>query len=208
MLNQINIRKEQETLGEGEGQAALPLAAPALAAAVAAPDAPPAAALVWIVVVANHGQERRARLELASRGFEVYLPMKLSANRKGEQLASPFFPGYLFARVSLALNAWKSIYSTPGVKGVLGRGERAMGVKDALVQRIRDQEDAGFIRMGLEGEQLGRGDRVRVEVNGADIEGVFEERVDARRAMFLVSFMGRDSRFTVDLDKMRLAGGR
>jgi transcription antitermination factor NusG len=105
---------------------------------------------VWIVVVTKQGQERLARLRLEQQGFEVYLPMKLAQNRRRELVASPFFPKYLFARVTLAVDRWKSIYSTIGVAGVLGRGETPTGVKDEVVERIRAQEDAGFIRMGLD----------------------------------------------------------
>lgn len=163
-------------------------------------------ASVWIVVVSKVGQERRVKHELQQQGFEVYLPMKLTENRRRELVASPFLPRYLFARVTLAVERWKSIYSTMGVAGVLGRGERPTGVKDKLVQRIRDQEDGGFIRLGLETEaQLAKGDRVGFEVAGVDLEGLFEERVDARRVLILASFLGRDSRFVVDLADVRAA---
>lgn len=169
--------------------------------------------LVWVVVVTKPGQERRARLELERQGFPVYLPMKLAMDRRpgraGQLLASPFFPRYLFAQVSLAVGDWKKIWYTIGVQGLLGTNERPIGVKDTLVERIRAAEEDGFIKIGLEadGPRFERHQRVVVEVGGVDIEGVFMERVDEKRASLLVSCLGRDSRFTVDLRKLRSAGG-
>ena len=167
---------------------------------------------VWIVVVSKPGQERRARHELRQQGFETYLPMKLfqvvSGPRKGELMAAPFLPRYLFARVPVNLADWREIFSTYGVAGVLGYSQaRAYGVKDALIQRMMDQEEGGFIKLGLPDDAVAfaRGQRVRCDELG--VEGVFEEmlheRVDEKRCAFLVKGMGRDSRFTIDLRKLR-----
>lgn len=168
--------------------------------------------LVWIVVVSKPGQERRAKHELANQRFEVYLPMKLyeaaSGPKKGQLLAAPFFKGYLFARVPVSLADWREIFSTYGVAGVLGYSQaRAYGVKDVFIQRIRDQEEGGFIKLGLPDDvaPLRAGQRVACDELG--VEGVFEqmlnERVDEKRCSFLVSAMGRDSRVSVDLRKLR-----
>lgn len=170
--------------------------------------------LVWVVVVSKPGQERRAARELQQQAaefgeaFEVYLPMKLSMNRRRELVASPFFPRYLFARMDLRLSSWKKIWATYGVSGLLGgSADRPFGLADWVIERLRAQEDAGFIRMGLEADAaacgFGGGDMVRVA--GGVLEGVFLERVDEKRAAILVSLLGRDSRVTVDLAKLRSA---
>lgn len=170
-------------------------------------------ALVWVVVVSKPFQERRAKRELEQQaaqfgeGFEVYLPMKLAATRKRELVAAPFFPRYLFARVDLRLNSWKRIWSTLGVHGLLGASvDRPFGVADWVIERLRDQEDAGFIRMGLLEEQAsayGLTKGMTVRVAGMPLEAVFVELVDERRALILVSLLGRDSTLTVDLAKVR-----
>ena len=173
------------------------------------------APLVWIVVVSKPGQERRAKRELEQQaadfgpGFEVYLPMKLAANRKRELVAGPFFPRYLFARVDLGVAAWRRIWSTYGVAGVLSQGERPVGVADWVVERVKAQEEQGFIKMGLAAERaraLGfeKGQTVRVE--GMALEAVFDELVDDKRAVIFLSLIGRDSRVTVDLSKLRSTG--
>lgn len=163
---------------------------------------------VWIVVHSRAGEERLAKEELEhpSRGFEVYLPMRLATQSDGrgktrEIVARPFFPRFLFARVGLQLDRWKSIYTTRGVRSVLGHGLLPTGVKDEVIDRIKAQEDAGFIRMGLaEDCPFKKGERVKV----GGLEAVFYERIDARRAVILVSLLQRtDSPVTVDLRKLR-----
>jgi len=169
----------------------------------------PAGPRIWVVVVAKPGQERRARRELEQQGFEAYLPMKVSMNRKTQQLvAMPFFPRYLFAKVSLEIGDWRKVWYTFGVQGLLGSADRPLGVRDALIDRIRAQEEDGFIKIGLEaqGPRFDRGQRVQT-LDEFGFEGVFQERVDDKRALILVSFLGRDSRFVVDLRKLRSAGG-
>jgi len=163
-----------------------------------------AKAVVWIVVVSKPGQERRAKLQLEQQGFEIYLPMKLSMNRKRELVAAPFFPRYLFARVSLQVGDWKAIWSTLGVQGLLGTINRPYGVADSVVERIQAEEEDGYIKMGLEAEagRFKRGDGVRLAGSDA-LEGVFLEMVDEKRSVILVSLLGRDSRVTVDISKLR-----
>jgi transcription antitermination factor NusG len=172
---------------------------------------------VWIVVSCRQAQEVRARVELERQGFEVYLPMRLvSIRRPGRQangardlLARPFLPGYLFCRVGLALGDWRRIWSTFGVKGLLGSEERPAAVRDWVVDRIRDQEEGGFIKLGLEADRPAFDRGARVQLAGLDqVEGLFLEQIDERRASILVSLLGRDSRVTVDLAKLRSAGAK
>lgn len=157
---------------------------------------------VWVVVHTRGGEERLAKDELAQQGFEIYLPMKLWQDRRsGEIRAAPFFPRFLFARVTLEVARWKSIYTTRGVRSVLGSGMLPTGVKDEVIDRIKAAEDGGFIRMGLADDcPFKRGDRVSV----GPLEAIFLERVDAKRVVILHSLLQRtDSPVTVDLRKLR-----
>lgn len=160
---------------------------------------------VWVVVMTKPQQERLARLHLERKGFEPYLPLRMGFDRKRQAIThAPFFPGYVFARTGLLVSEFAPIWHTEGVKGILGHSlERPIGVKDVLVDGIRAHEEAGFIKIGLEqdGPRFERGQKVRAD--GYDIELFFMERVDAKRAMLLASFLGRDSRFVVDIRKLR-----
>lgn len=163
---------------------------------------------VWIVVHTRAGEERVAKeeLERLGRGFEVYLPMRLATlkdnwKKSREIVARPFFPRFIFARVGLQVDRWKSIYTTRGVRSVLGNGLLPTGVKDEVIDRIKAQEEAGFIKMGLSEDcPFKPGDRVGI----GPLEAVFHERVDARRVVILLSLLQRtDSPVTVDLRKLR-----
>lgn len=169
-----------------------------------------AAALAWVVVVTKPGQEIRAKRELENQGFDTYLPMKLFENRFHRLQAMPFFPRYLFARIDVCSDAWSRIFSTLGVSSILGAGrEKApVGVEAFVIERIRAQEEAGYIRMmgavssgQAQAHRFGEGEIVRL--SGSPLEAVFLEPVDAKRAVILVSLLGRESRLTVDIAKLR-----
>lgn len=165
---------------------------------------------VWIVVISKLGQEQRAKRELKQQGFEVYLPMKVSENKKREQIFSPFFRRYLFARVPVDVDEWREISSTYGVSGVLGfTGRRAYGVRDSVIEKLKAREEGGYIKVGLAEERkpFRAGELVMTDDG---IEGFFDavvsESDDNKRAAILVDFMGRLTRFTVDLRELRAVG--
>lgn len=172
-------------------------------------------AAVWICVVAKPFQEITARQNLERQGFPVYLPMKLfevSAGRhKGELRATPFFPRYLFAQIDVREDRWRYIWSTHGVQSVLGSTatKPPYGVADFVIERLQAQEEAGYIRMMGEIVERGRaiacpfGEGEVVRLAGSPLEAVFLEPVDAKRAIILTSLLGRDSRVTVDIAKLR-----
>ena len=156
---------------------------------------------VWVVVQAKPGQEQRAKGELERQRFEAYLPMRLFEDKARLLRATPFLPPYLFARVPVEVEAWRCILSTYGVSGVLGATtRRAFGVSDRVVNRIREAEDAGYIRMGLQADRaFERGQRVRVD---GGLEAIFSETVDRKRGVILFSLLGRDSSLTIDLSRL------
>lgn len=164
-------------------------------------------ALAWVVVVTKPGQETRAKQNLEAQGFEVYLPLKLYMNKRKEMCSVPFLPRYLFARIDVREDRWRRVWSTFGCQGMLGAqpNKPPYGVRDFVIERIQQQEEAGYIRMLGEGAKLAQtfqeGEIVRVA--GSPLEALFVEQVDARRAVILVSLLGRDSRHTVDIAKLR-----
>jgi transcription antitermination factor NusG len=168
--------------------------------------------LAWVVVVTKPGQEIRAQRCLEDRQFETYLPMKLFENRFHRLASSPFFPRYMFAQIDVRADAWWRIFSTDGVSSLLGAtpNRPPIGVAPFVIERIRAQEEAGYIRMmggpaavSSRSRTFEPGEVVRMA--GSPLEAVFIETVDAKRAVILVSLLGRDSRHTVDLAKLRSA---
>lgn len=165
---------------------------------------------LWIIVVCRQNLEVKARSELARQGFDVYLPMRLFEHPRTRELRStPFFPRYLFARVSPRVEQWRAIFSTYGVSSVLGcTSTKVIGLKDQVVETIRQREEDGYIKLGLQREaRFQRGDRVRVPMAARkgwefEVEAAFEEYVDHKRALILLSWLGRDSRCVVSVAKL------
>lgn len=152
----------------------------------------------WIVVVTSAGKERLAKFHLHKQGFEVYLPMKMGMGARGVR---PFFPRYLFARVTGDVRRWQSIFSTIGVHRVFTSRERIVGVRDAFIESIRAQEVEGLLKAGVGVEVVcpfSEGDQVLM---GA-VSAIFQERVDDRRALILVQMLGAAHAVTVDLSKL------
>ncbi len=101
----------------------------------------------------------RGRIE--DLGREVFLPI-LAERQRGRRRTTvgPLFPGYLFARLSIAAGDLTRVRWTHGVRRLLGDGEGPRPVDDLLVDMIRRRADAtGRVRLG---SGLRRGDRVRV----------------------------------------------
>lgn len=165
----------------------------------------------WYLVVAHFGRERLAAYHLKRQGYEVYLPMRApltSARSKTGALPEPrpFFPRYLFVQVDLTQPGWRSIYSTIGVHSVLtsgvGENARPRPVGEGLVKALKAREVDGLIVLPPKSDcPHEKGDMVRVRIGRrfGGIEAVFEERVDAKRAIILISLLGRDSRQEVPL---------
>lgn len=160
----------------------------------------------WYAVVSHGGQERLARHHLERQGFEVYLPMRapLRANRKAGP--RPLFPRYLFVSVDLATPGWRAIYSTIGVHTVMmaGSGEsaRPKAVPGGVIEAIQAREVDGLVILKPEEKPVPFKKGETVAVRGGPLAGlnaIFMEAVDAKRCHLLVSFMGRDSRTTIDL---------
>lgn len=171
---------------------------------------------LWFVVQTHLRQEKLAVENLerqadreekrwGCRVFEPYCPMWLEEIRpKGQPprtVATPYFQRYIFVRVELGVPAWRALYSTRGVSGVLQSGAGVSRTVERLVADLLAQEDArGFIEIAPQAMpcRWREGDCVSY---GAFREAVFAERVDATRCRILVSgLFGRDSRLIeVDL---------
>ena len=152
----------------------------------------------WYVVHSHPRREEFVRNRLQDLGLEAFLPMvreRLGGYRGWRR--APLFPGYVFARLSagdLARVGW-----TPGVRRLLGDGERPCPVDDQVVLLIRERVDAnGTVRMG----RLRKGAAVRI-VDGplAGLSGVLEDGVSGpeRRVRVLLELFHRPTRVEVSV---------
>src|SRR5579862_5442848 len=104
---------------------------------------------VWYVVQTQVNAEVKAARNLIRQGFEIYLPRYLkrrSHARKIEKVAAPLFPRYLFVRVDMEKQRWRSIQSTFGVSRLLTNGSDPAPIASEVLHILRSREDQnGFI---------------------------------------------------------------
>ena len=92
----------------------------------------------WYVARTKPRSEFTTAAMLAQRGVEVFLPAvppRRRADRPSRREA--LFPGYLFARLDLASDAWLIARSAPGVAYFLGADGAPTPLPDDLIETIQ-----------------------------------------------------------------------
>lgn len=161
----------------------------------------------WFVVQTRPNREFGATHQLECQGFEVFLPVIWKTVRHARQfrkVKSPFFPRYLFVRLDVARQRWRSVNGTFGVIGLIMEGDRPRPVPEGVVEVLRENADAGGLISVS--RSLERGDVVRV------LDGPFAGRmaelveIDERgRVRVLLDILG--GRVAVSLRSRSLSPG-
>src|SRR6266571_1775722 len=105
----------------------------------------------WYVVQTQVNAETKAACNLVRQGFEIYLPRYLkrrSHARKIEKIAAPLFPRYLFVRIDMQTQRWRSIQSTFGVSRLVCNGSDPVPVAPQVFSSLKVREDeSGYIKL-------------------------------------------------------------
>lgn len=163
----------------------------------------------WYVVHTQVNNEAKAARNLAQQGFEVYLPFYLkrrSHARKVEWVPAPLFPRYLFVRINMSTQRWRSIQSTLGVCYLVANGQDPVPVARGVLALLKSREDdRGFIKVE-HGPRLSLGEKVRVLAGAfADSFGLFDGLSDRNRVAVLLDFLGRKVRVSIDAEAIAAA---
>lgn len=159
----------------------------------------------WYVVRAKAGFEDRALWHLQNQGFEVYLPRfrkVVRHARKTSMVMRPLFPGYVFVRLDIGAQRWRSVDGTSGVISLVRFGELPAPIPAEIVDAIRAREDeAGAVAVAPAGLQ--KGDVVRVR-EGAfeDYTAILDEVCEEKRVFLLFDLMGREVRVSVPMESL------
>lgn len=163
----------------------------------------------WYVVQTQANSEAKAERNLVRQGFEVYLPRYLkrrSHARKVEKIAAPLFPRYLFVRIDMATQRWRSIQSTFGVSHLVYNGPDPAPVAQQVVRALKAREDeGGYVKLDRR-PSFALGERVRV-LTGAFAEnlGLFDGLADRDRIAILLDLLGRKVRVSIEADMVAAA---
>ena len=113
------------------------------------------------MVNAHVGQEQRAHAQLRAQGFDAFLPRVARTVRHARKLRtvlSAAFPGYLFVRLDLDRDRWRSVNGTLGVSRlIMGRDlpvPAPEGVVETIFGYVAADGVAHFDRDLLEGQSV------------------------------------------------------
>lgn len=149
-----------------------------------------------------------AQLQLRAAGVEPYTPRtEIIRRRWGRRVTmiEPLFPNYLFLRMSVSPSVWDAVRWTPGVRRLLGDGERPLQVHDDVIEAIRARSgELGFVRVG---SRLRCGQHVRVlEGPLAGLEGIFERQTSRTgRVRVLMQVLGHSTPVEVEEINLEVA---
>jgi len=161
----------------------------------------------WYLVHTKPRQEDVALANLQRQGYDCYLPqMRIERirRRKVEIATEPMFPRYLFIRLDSSDQgkSWSPIRSSLGVSQLVHFGVRAAKVDDALVDLLRQREQA----LPLDA-MFHSGDSV-VITDGpfAGIEAIYQTADAERRAFILLEILSKPVSMQIDTGNLRKAG--
>lgn len=161
----------------------------------------------WYAVWTQSHFEQSVSQQLASRGFNAFLPeMSVWSKRGGEQrlIRVPMFPGYLFVRDEMDKRSYIEILKARGVVRILEDGwTRLTPVPDAEIDAIQQIVAADMPVFAH--AHLAHGDRVEVTDGPlAGIEGFFlQDRPNKGRLVLNVDLLGRSVAVEVDCTAVR-----
>lgn len=161
--------------------------------------------LCWYLVRTKSKQDARVAANLRSWGIETLAPV-VRDGRDSHTKAhrqEPLFPGYVFARFKLAPLLGK-VRLTRGVHSVVGFGECATVVDDAVVDMLKshlDEDGCAQARAPI------AGDRVRVmEGPLRSLEGIFERQSANERVVILLALLGAHARVEIARSAIQSTG--
>ena len=117
----------------------------------------------WYLVHTHSGKEKLVLCHLERQGYRVFLPLhtkKVKVGRMTREVTAAFFPAYLFVSFDRAIQNWRPINGTFGVKQLVCFNQTPAqvpsGIMEALFARL---EPNGLIQVT---PALNAGDRVRI----------------------------------------------
>ena len=171
------------------------------------PDGAEAGEARWYAVQCIARRENVAALNLERQDFDIFCPRRRVTRRharKLETVLAPYFPGYLFIRLDLKAERWRSVNGTIGVVRIVAFGSEPCPVPRGVVEALRERCNVRGVMKGNEPIRVGR--QVRL-VSGPFTE--FFAKVDAMddrdRVRVLIGIMGGEIPLQVPIDYLTAA---
>lgn len=120
--------------------------------------------------------------------------------RRVEQVLVPLFPRYLFVKLDLEIDRWRSVNGTIGVSHLICNGDTPISVGDAIVDGLMARTDEKGRVEPAALQILQPGDQLRI-IEGAMLDqvGAFERMTADQRVVLLMNVLGRDVRVSMPI---------
>jgi len=158
----------------------------------------------WYAASVFPGKEDVVERHLYRQGFVSFLPRSEKTVRHARRFETrmwPYFPGYIFVALDIALQRWRSVNGTFGVRSLVMQGDRPLPIPPGLVEQFiaLTGEDGQLDFSG----RLGTGTSVRI-LSGpfAEMIGRLDRLDSTGRARVLVAIMNGE--IPVDLESREL----
>ena len=157
----------------------------------------------WFVFYTKSRQEKKVRHLVASKGFEVFLPIqkvvKQWSDRK-KKVEVPLFNSYLF--ICTTENLIQEILQTPGIAWVIRNNGKPAILHDREYQVIQRFLETGLTIEVLSAESVEEGDRV--EVTDGPLRGAVGYVAGKNPGKFMVLLEGIGQSIRVEIDPFLL----
>lgn len=162
----------------------------------------------WYAVQCIPRKEGVAAINLERQAFDAFYPRRRVTRRHARKLdtvLAPYFPGYVFVRLNLTTDRWRSVNGTLGVTRIVAFGKEPTPVPKGVVETLQERCGERGLMKGNEPIRVGR--EVRI------LTGPFTEffaKVDSmndrERVRVLIGIMGGEIALDVPADYLTPAG--
>ena len=164
----------------------------------------------WHVAQCIPHRERLALRNVAAQGFQAYWPHYMCKSRVGigKTYERSLFPGYLFVQFDTALDQWKRICSSYGIRKILGATDYGVpSLPTSFVESmIATAEDGLLPNPADAGVDYKKGDELTI-LDGplAGYSGIMQY-AEGGRIMLLLSLLNRKISVVCPIDKLTISG--
>ena len=158
----------------------------------------------WFAVQVQSRREKLACIHLERQGFATFSPslkrMKARAART-VCVREALFPGYVFVKLDLSQDRWRSVNGTIGVSRLVTFGDAPARLPEGFVEGLEElQDEAGSVCFDV---SLETGDKVRI-VGGAldDMTGELLTGDGPARVMVLIELLSGPRRVSVPRERL------
>ena|SRR5438876_5161400 len=154
----------------------------------------------WYAVRAKPNHERQAELSLQQLGVETFYPRHMKQRRE-QRIIGALFPGYLFARLNMAVHYRAAKYAR-GVLNLVAFGSIPAIVDDEIIEGLRARMQDGWVT--LPAPVFSPGAVVQIHAGHLQgLEAVFErEMSDHQRVVLLLHTLTYQARVVLPIEQV------